>query len=96
MFPGLTERDKWILAGVGILILFGPQISKALASKVAEQATGAVIDGATGAVIGIGKGVGIPETNITQCQKDLQAGNMWAASFSCPAADFVKGMINRL
>jgi len=31
-------------------------------------------------------------TNQTQCQKDIAAGDKWAASFSCPASDFL-GMI---
>lgn len=49
-----------------------------------------IVDGAvSGAVVGIGEVVGIPATNKTQCQRDKEAGNTWAASFSCPAKDFL-------
>lgn len=48
------------------------------------------VDGTvSGVVIGIGEVVGIPATNKTQCQLDREAGNTWAASFSCPAKDFL-------
>lgn len=35
---------------------------------------------------------GVPPTNMTQCEKDRAAGDWWAASFSCPATDFVGGV----
>lgn len=56
------------------------------ALKGTGTAAGAVIEGA---IVGLGNVVGIDETNKTQCQKDLAAGNTWAASFSCPAKDFI-------
>lgn len=50
-----------------------------------------MVDGVfTGTVKGIGDAVGVPDTNLTQCQKDLAAGDKWAASFSCPAGTFLK------
>lgn len=39
----------------------------------------------SGAVTGAGGLVGVPATNVTQCDKDLAAGRTWDASFSCPA-----------
>ncbi|WP_295375633.1 hypothetical protein [uncultured Pseudacidovorax sp.] len=47
---------------------------------------------AAGTVEGIGLAVGIPRTNQTQCQQDLAAGRYWAASFSCPAGDYLGGL----
>ena len=44
---------------------------------------------AAGAVEGIGLAVGIPRTNVSQCQADKAAGRWWDASFSCTATDFV-------
>ena len=44
----------------------------------------------TGGVTTIGQVVGIPKTNQTQCQIDKANGDTWAASFSCPALDFLK------
>ena len=49
-----------------------------------------MVDGVlTGAVETAGSLFGIPKTNLTQCQRDLQAGSWWEASFSCPAKDFL-------
>jgi hypothetical protein len=50
---------------------------------------------AAGTVEGIGTVVGIPATDQTQCEKDLAAGNMWDASFSCPAGDFLSAVWGR-
>lgn len=57
--------------------------------NAAAAAVGAVGSAATGAVVGVGQAVGIPATNMTQCQRDKAAGNWWDASFSCPAGDFI-------
>ncbi len=59
------------------------------AAKLAQGAVGLAGEAATGTVIGLGKAVGVPETNQAQCQKDLAAGAWWAASFSCPASDYL-------
>lgn len=59
-----------------------------------EDAGGAVIDLADGVISGAAKGigdiVGVPRTNKTQCQLDLERGDKWAASFSCSAGTFIK------
>lgn len=63
------------------------------------QQTGAAIGGAavdlvdgvlSGAVVGVSGAVGIPATNRSQCEIDKAAGHTWAASFSCPAKDFLR------
>lgn len=61
------------------------------ALKGTGTAVGSVIEGA---VVGIGNVAGIMETNKAQCEKDKAAGNTWAASFSCPAGDFIKYVFN--
>lgn len=49
-----------------------------------------VVDGViSGAVIGIGQGVGVPPTNMTDCQRAMAEGRTWDASFACPAKDFL-------
>ncbi len=75
-----------VLAGLG-LIWWVTRPGNAAA--LAQGAVGLAGEAATGTVIGVGKAVGIPQTNQTQCQKDLAAGNWWDASFSCPASDFL-------
>lgn len=64
------------------------------ASQAGAAVVGAVADVGAGAVIGVGEVVGIPRTNQSQCEKDLAAGRMWDASFSCPAGRFLGGVWN--
>jgi len=45
---------------------------------------------ATGAVVTLGGTLGIPATNMTECEKAKAQGRTWDASFACPAADFIK------
>ncbi len=63
---------------------------------VGENAGGAVVDLAggvlSGAVKGVGDIVGVPRTNKTQCQLDVEAGRTWDASFSCDAGTFIKSL----
>lgn len=70
-----------------------------VAIKGNARETGAAIGGAAvdlvdgvviGAVVGAGQVVGIPATNKTKCEQDKAAGDTWAASFSCPAADWLR------
>jgi hypothetical protein len=45
-----------------------------------------------GAVKGVGEIVGIPATNEDQCTLDLARGDLWAASFSCPAPRYLRAV----
>lgn len=67
---------------------------KGAAQSAARAAVGMVEGTTTGVVVGIGQAVGVPETNQTQCQKDLAAGRTWDASFSCPAGTFIHSFID--
>jgi hypothetical protein len=59
---------------------------------------GAAVDLADGVIAGTVEGIGamvnIPPTNQTQCEIDKAKGDTWAASFSCPASDFLKYVFN--
>lgn len=88
----LKLTTPYMIAGaaVGVALLWA--MSKG--AKGTGQAIGGaavdLVDGAvSGAVITAGEAVGIPATNQTQCQLDQAAGDTWAASFSCPAKDFL-------
>lgn len=59
------------------------------AGKLAGGAVAAVGDAAVGTVKGVATWFGIPDTNQSQCDKDLAAGRYWDASFSCPAGRFI-------
>lgn len=68
-------------------------------AKATGQAIGSgavdLVDGTiTGTVTGIGQVVGVPETNMTECQKALAEGRTWDASFACPAKTFIKSLFN--
>ncbi|SHL44792.1 hypothetical protein SAMN05216428_102436 [Nitrosospira sp. Nsp11] len=68
-------------------------------SDIAYSAGNAAVDTVdavvSGVVVGAGKVAGIPATNKTQCQHDLARGDMWEASFSCPAKDFLSAAWNQ-
>lgn len=80
------ESDAVLIGAaiVGIYFL-STKAGQQLVANVAEASVNAAGNAATGAVIGIGKAVGVPATNLDQCQRDIDAGDVWAASFSCPA-----------
>lgn len=49
-----------------------------------------LVDGAVGGVVvGIGERVGIPATDMTECERAKAEGRTWDASFACPAKDFL-------
>jgi hypothetical protein len=64
-----------------------------LAFGAAEAVSGfayGVVDGAvTGTAYTIGDKLGIPRTNMTECEKAKAEGRTWDASFACPAKDFL-------
>lgn len=65
-----------------------------VAKDVAKGGVDLITGTASGVAIGIGGAFGIPETNKTQCEIDQAAGNTWAASASCPAGTFIKGLFS--
>ena len=87
------------LIGAGVLafIAFRREIASAagtaatsFAQGIAETAGNIVVGVGSGAVIGIGKSVGIPETDATLCQAAIDAGEFWRASAYCPAGTFLQ------
>lgn len=50
-----------------------------------------LVDGVlSGGVIAAGDVVGVPMTNLTECERAKLEGRTWDASFACPAGDFLK------
>lgn len=87
----------YLIAGGAVLAALVYVASKGARETGAAIGAAAVdlVDGAvSGAVVGIGERVGIPATNVSQCERDKAAGATWAASFSCPAADWLRYVIN--
>lgn len=90
--------SSWFLAG---LVVVGAVVYvKTVGAKKAGQDLGAgavnLADGAvTGVVTGIGERVGVPQTNADKCAAARAAGDTWAASFACPASDFLSYWWNK-
>lgn len=82
------------LGAVVLYVLAKKKSGESLAGSAGRAAATAVGDAAVGAVKGIGSVFGIPDTSLTQCEKDIAAGRTWDASFSCPAGRFVGSIFN--
>lgn len=62
------------------------RVGAGLASAAVDLASGVV----AGTAYGIGDKLGVPRTDKTECQKAIEEGRRWDASFACPAGDFIK------
>lgn len=71
-------------------LLVGGYLAWRAFKKVKDNGlSGAVSDAAAGGVKAIGSAFGIPDTDATACAKAKASGDAWAASFACPAGDFL-------
>jgi hypothetical protein len=77
------------LVAIAIAIALGVYVYRKGPGNVAKALVGAAEDVAVGTVTGIGKVIGIPETNADQCQIDINNGDWYAASRSCPAGTYL-------
>jgi hypothetical protein len=83
----------YLIAGGAVLAALAYVITKGAKETGTSIGTAAVdlVDGVvSGAVVRIGEKVGIPATNLTECDKAKAEGRTWDASFACPAGDFLK------
>lgn len=90
----INPQTMLIVGGIGAAVaLF------AITRKGAAQATGealastavdTVVGAGTGVVLGAGDAVGIPRTNLSECERAKAEGRTWDASFACPAGSFLK------
>lgn len=82
-----------VVAGVGLYVWRKRKPGESLGEAAGRTAAAFAFDTAAGAaagvVKGIGEAVGIPDTDPDQCEADLARGDLWAASFSCPASRFI-------
>ncbi|AVO42722.1 hypothetical protein [Simplicispira suum] len=80
-------------AAVGIVYL-ATRAARAAADLgplgLGAAAGSAVVDLGAGAVLGIGDAVGLPRTEMTECERAMAEGRTWDASFVCPAGTFLK------
>jgi hypothetical protein len=88
------------VAGVAAAAIAAMYVAKKGVAGAAQEAGGAIVTAADGAVTGVVKGigerVGVPDTNQDQCTIDLANGDLWAASFSCPAPRYLAAVEKKI
>lgn len=81
--------------GVGVLALL--YLRRQTAQGTGEAIGGALADMASGifsgTVLGVGDAVGVPRTDLTECERAKLEGRTWDASFVCEAVDYLKYLV---
>jgi len=91
----MFTENKFMLIGVAVaaLAILVLVKKKGAAAGVGNDIGEAAVDLATGVVGGValdlGDQIGLPRTNMTECEKALAEGRTWDASFACPASKFI-------
>jgi hypothetical protein len=49
-----------------------------------------VVNAGAGVVLGMGDAIGIPRTEMNECERAMAEGRTWDASFACPAPVFLR------
>lgn len=80
------------VAVIAILFIIERLSGRTSVSEIGAAAGGLLIDAAAGGVIGIGEAVGVPRTNMSECERAIAEGRTWDASFACPAGTFIKSL----
>jgi len=87
-----------IVGGIAALslavILYVKKNGLPTAAGVGAAVGAAVVDGASGVVLGVGDAIGVPRTDLTECERAKAEGRTWDASFACPAKDFLSYVFN--
>lgn len=96
------DENKFLLMGLGVGVA-ALAILYLVKKKDAAAGAGAAVGGAAvdfadglagGVVTGIGGLIGVPRTDMTECEKAIAEGRTWDASFACPAADFLEYVVS--
>lgn len=66
------------------------------AGNLGQALGGAVVEGGRGLVLGIGDAIGVPRTDMTECERAIAEGRSWDASFACPAGTFLSSVADGL
>lgn len=87
-FPMKAMAAALFMAAVAFYMLKKKGVTNVAAGATTEI-LGVVGDVGAGVVIGVGDVIGIPRTNMTECERALAEGRTWDASFACPAKTFL-------
>lgn len=85
-----AEAKVAIFAGVALVAYIAFRGFSGAAKDVSKAAINTASGAVAGVAEGVGEAVGIPETNMSQCEIDIANKDYWAASLSCPAPRFLK------
>lgn len=95
----MNGETKYIIAGAAVAaVLLALWVKKkgglgVVAADAGEGAGNAVVQFGGGVVagvaLGIGDAIGIPRTDLTECERAKAEGRDWDASKYCPASDFI-------
>jgi len=90
----MTIRPEWVLYGVGLAVgavVVNQLLSGRLVSRAAESVARLPVDVFYGGAQGV---LGLPDTRTAamqaECAAAKAAGDCWAASFACPALDYLR------
>lgn len=89
----ITMNNALALGGLALAGFGAYYVIRKGVGGAAAAAGEVAVDAAKGLVIGIGKGAGIPETNMDACARAIHEGRTWDASFACPAGTFLKSLV---
>lgn len=87
----LATDTKIIVVAAAVAVVGAWYMSSRLPA-MATALPGMVADTAAGLVIGTGDVLGIPRTDMNECQRALAEGRTLDASFACPAGTFLGGV----
>ena len=92
----MIKGNPLIVGGAVVAVVAVAWLVLRGAGGMAKDISSGAVNAAGGVVAGTAQGlgdiIGLPATSKTQCEQDLAAGNKWAASASCPAGAFIKGI----
>jgi len=63
---------------------------------IGAAAGAGVVNVAAGGILGIGDAVGLPRTQMSECERAMAEGRTWDASFVCPAPVFLNYLKDKL
>lgn len=91
--PSLKTDAELLGAGLVVVVL-GAWYLQSRLTNVAAGVVGAVADVGAGVAIGVGDVLGLPRTDLTECERAIAEGRTWDASFVCPAGTFIRSVFD--
>lgn len=88
--PSLLELELGAVVGLVVVGALAVYFVVRNPFAIARGAVNTAGDLAGGAVVGLGEQLGIPATDMDECERAIAEGRTWDASFACPAGRFLR------